>query len=209
MDEFTTRILSAAVLAISALALTWWSPTSFALLVITGGALAWMEWRALTRTRHVFHRVFGAFYISGAVMALIWLRRFDVNYIWLLFALVWGADSVAYLVGKEFGKHKIIPRISPGKSWEGLAGGMAASIAVLMVATYYPPLLSVLLGMLFAVVGLVGDLYESALKRRAGVKDSGTLIPGHGGVLDRIDALMPCAYLLALLTSLFPPAMGV
>ena len=208
MDELTTRSLSAAVLAIAVLTVTWWNATAFAILAILGGALAWMEWRALTRARHPFHRFFGAIYIAGAVMALIWLRRFDVNYIWLLFALVWGADSAAYLVGKEFGKRKIIPRISPGKSWEGLAAGIAASITVLMVATYYPPMLSVLLGVLFAVVGLVGDLYESALKRRAGVKDSGTLIPGHGGVLDRVDALLPCAYLLAMLTALFPPAMG-
>ncbi len=196
MDEFATRSISAIILAAAVLFITWWDPISFALMCVLGGWILWKEWRALTATRGTRFLLFGAIYIAGAVASLVWLRHQNIAHIWLLFALVWGADIAAYIVGKKFGKHKIIPRISPGKSWEGLAGAVAASALVLLLMAHYALPTALLLGTAFAVVGLLGDLFESSLKRHAGVKDSGTLIPGHGGLFDRVDALLPCSFLL-------------
>jgi phosphatidate cytidylyltransferase len=118
--------------------------------------------------------------------------------LWTLFALalVWVADSGAYFAGSRYGKRKLAPRISPGKSWEGLAGGLVASLLLAVAAT---PLLHtgwdalprlLLLTAVTMLVSVVGDLFESLLKRHAGAKDSSDLIPGHGGVLDRIDSLL-------------------
>lgn len=112
----------------------------------------------------------------------------------LLFACVWGADTLAYFTGKTFGGPKLAPKISPGKTWSGFAGGLIGGVAIawgVMKTVGYSPKPS-----FFVVVALlvlssqVGDLAESALKRRFNVKDSGTIIPGHGGVLDRIDGLV-------------------
>ena len=126
--------------------------------------------------------------------------------------LVWGADTFAYFAGKRFGKNKLAPSISPGKTIEGVAGGSAGVFLLGLGLAYLLELqpdqwLWWLLGaVVFSLISVVGDLYESWLKRNAGVKDSGTLLPGHGGVLDRIDgvvAVLPFYYLLInwLLTS--------
>lgn len=116
---------------------------------------------------------------------------------WFLFALLitWMSDTFAYLVGKTIGRTKLIPRVSPKKTVEGALGGLAAAgiTAVLVVNLLGLPMNSFIaagLGVVLGVLGMLGDLFESQLKRRAGVKDSGTAIPGHGGFLDRIDALI-------------------
>jgi phosphatidate cytidylyltransferase len=137
---------------------------------------------------------------------------------WLVLAAmasVWIADSAAFFTGRAFGRHKLAPSISPGKSWEGVAGALAtvalyaAALAVWSPGFGYsgprtPAALAtvVVLAVALAAVSVVGDLFESLLKRQRGVKDSGRLLPGHGGVLDRIDALtsaMPVAAVLATL----------
>lgn len=144
-------------------------------------------------------------------MAMLSLREVSPQPWWLLgvMGLVWVADISAYFTGRVFGKNKLAPRISPGKTWEGVAGAM---VGVLVYVTW---VMSVS-GMsqrysliLFAIIGValsvIGDLFESAIKRLAGVKDSGTLLPGHGGLLDRIDALtstLPLAALVIILTRL-------
>ena len=107
---------------------------------------------------------------------------------------VWAGDAAAYLVGFLFGRHKLAPSVSPGKTWEGLVAGTVATIAVTFIALYKTGFLSipesVVLGVVIAVAAPLGDLFESALKRDMGVKDSGRLLGGHGGMLDRIDALL-------------------
>lgn len=116
---------------------------------------------------------------------------------WFLFALfiAWMSDTFAYLVGKTIGRTKLIPRVSPKKTVEGAIGGLTAAgiTAVLVVNLLGLPMNSAIaagLGVVLGILGMLGDLFESQLKRRAGVKDSGTAIPGHGGFLDRIDALI-------------------
>lgn len=115
---------------------------------------------------------------------------------WLLSLLfiIWAADIGAYFTGRAWGKHKMIPQVSPGKSWEGLAGGMVSVLIIAGLCLIWLPVLS--LGLWFglavvtALISVLGDLFFSVLKRRCGLKDTGKLLPGHGGILDRLDSLI-------------------
>jgi phosphatidate cytidylyltransferase len=135
----------------------------------------------------------GVVYIFGSWKCAVLVR--EVNPHWLMFALLvnWVGDAGAYYVGRNLGRHKLAPRVSPGKTWEGSAGSIVASLllagAYLMYFVPSLPLWQVL-GVTAAanVAGQLGDLAESAIKRGAGVKDSGNLLPGHGGILDRVDS---------------------
>lgn len=121
-----------------------------------------------------------------------------------LFMLIWGADSAAYFVGRKWGKHKLAPLVSPGKSREGLYGAMIFSILVALVALWIsgaPSALwpwAIILSLITVLFSIVGDLFESMMKRRVGLKDSGKLLPGHGGLLDRIDSLTAAAPVFVL-----------
>jgi phosphatidate cytidylyltransferase len=153
--------------------------------------------------------VFPLLYIglTLATLPLLWVQADGPSLLIFLFCVVWTGDIAALYVGRNFGRHKLAPQISPNKSWEGSAGSVAGSllIAVLLVflaswpgskaALHFPgPLIGWLgLAVLLNVFAQVGDLVESAIKRGAGVKDSGAMLPGHGGILDRIDALLLAA----------------
>ncbi|MHB1981553.1 MAG: phosphatidate cytidylyltransferase [Sulfobacillus sp.] len=109
------------------------------------------------------------------------------------FALIWSGDIVAYLVGSAFGRRRMVPRVSPAKTWEGSVAGLMASIAVgALVAPWFAisTIAGLALGLVTGILAQMGDLFESSLKRRANLKDSGTFLPGHGGMLDRIDSLL-------------------
>ena len=154
--------------------------------------------------------------LVGCFAAIVTLFAYSPLYLLSVMAIVWAADIFAYFSGKAFGKRKLAPSISPGKSWEGAIGG---GIAVLVIATLvivlagdalsntFPVRVQASLGwaatyailILIVAASIVGDLFESQLKRRAGMKDSSNLLPGHGGVLDRIDALVPVLPLAALI----------
>lgn len=196
--ELITRFKSAIIMAVGALLLTILHPLTFALMVLVGGGIIWKEWFNLTKGRSIGWFFLGLIYILAAVLSLIYLRNANLMILLSLFAIVWGGDIAGYLVGREHGKHKIAPSISPGKSWEGFAASVVVSACIAMVFGYMAPVPHAILGALLAAIGLGGDMFESWLKRRAGVKDSGTLIPGHGGLFDRVDALMPCAIVAAL-----------
>ena len=116
--------------------------------------------------------------------------------VFFLFILIWSSDTFGYFTGKFFGKHKMAPKISPKKTWEGFAGGVVLTLILgFFVEKYFPELRGnwMVVGVLVAVFGPLGDLVESQLKRNFGVKDSGNIIPGHGGILDRLDSFIICA----------------
>jgi phosphatidate cytidylyltransferase len=151
--------------------------------------------------------------LTAAWAALLALYHAGVVLMVSALAIVWVADIAAYFAGRAFGRRKLAPHISPGKTWAGAVGAWVAVLALAVVLAPYDALFSsellhrlpwpfalAVLGVLVAL-SIVGDLFESLLKRQAGVKDSGKLLPGHGGVLDRIDALLPVLPAIALLRS--------
>ena len=144
----------------------------------------------------------GAMLLGPAFLALVALHGRPQGPLWILFLLVliWAADTGAYFAGRGFGKHKLAARVSPAKTWEGVAGGLLLSLLVTALAgilLFHLESLKLALFLLLCSVvvafSVVGDLTESMFKRQAGVKDSGTLFPGHGGVLDRLDSLLAAA----------------
>ena len=163
-------------------------------------APAWM-WRGLHPAQVTpWIRAAGFAVLVPAGLAMLALRPLEVL---LLLVLVWIADIGAYFVGRAWGRRKLAPSISPGKSWEGAIGGVLGALAYAIICGFFIEGIAwaayLAAAALLAMVSIVGDLFESAAKRQAGVKDSGTLLPGHGGVLDRIDsatAVLPLAALL-------------
>lgn len=149
--------------------------------------------------------VAGVVVLVPAFLAIVELRERGAWTLIGVMALVWISDTSAYLAGTQFGRHQLAPAISPGKTWEGVAGALAAAALYAAALAFgpaelpAPPAVVVALGLALAVVGIVGDLFESQMKRAAGVKDSGRFLPGHGGMLDRTDALIAVMPLAALL----------
>lgn len=138
----------------------------------------------------------GLLLIASLWLALICAKGADPLLLLLLLATIWIADSAAYFAGKNFGKHKLAPHISPGKTWEGVLGAMIAVTAFGAIIYFNDGLgfhQMVVFPGLWLIVGLgvVGDLFESLMKRQANLKDSGHLLPGHGGILDRVDGIIP------------------
>jgi len=173
----------------------------------------------LPQTAGLGNRLVHALYglsIVGCFAAIFFLYQHSGLYLLSVLAIVWVADIGAYFSGKAFGRRKLAPSISPGKSWEGAIGGWVLVLLLSGSSVYFPalrdtfaPVVQTALGWVGLVVlmtllvaaSVLGDLFESMLKRRAGVKDSSHLLPGHGGVLDRIDALIPVLPLAALVST--------
>ncbi|MDE1174562.1 MAG: phosphatidate cytidylyltransferase [Parvibaculaceae bacterium] len=173
-----------------------------------GGCLSGIAWR-IWRRQPLLPVILAHVYLAVPLVALIWFRM-DPSYglaavLWLL-AVVWATDIFAYAAGRTIGGPKLAPSISPGKTWAGLAGGMAGALVVGLATGFVlgggPGFILPLLSVMLAVAAQAGDLFESALKRRAGVKDSSRLIPGHGGILDRVDGLVAAASIAALVALL-------
>lgn len=150
----------------------------------------------LMKTSGALAAITGVAYVGMAVVSMIWLRAIDENgllIVWLFFS-VWAMDVGGYFAGKGIGGPKLAPKISPKKTWAGLLGGviLAALVgaAIAYIFDWIPMHFAALGSAIIAVVAQIGDLYESAIKRTFNVKDSGTLIPGHGGILDRVDGLI-------------------
>jgi phosphatidate cytidylyltransferase len=167
----------------------------------------------------VLQVVSGVVVLVGGFVAVVELQARSPWLVLAAMAIVWIADSAAYFAGRRFGRRKLAPAISPGKSWEGAWGGIAAAVvyALLLVAfatnagvramiDAAPIALLVAFVIALVALSIVGDLHESLLKRRAGVKDSGTLLPGHGGILDRTDALLAAMPPVALAALMVAPA---
>jgi phosphatidate cytidylyltransferase len=194
---------------LGAIAVLEWSGVGGSLVVVAlaGVAVAAFAW--LRREPQAHWHGIGTAYLGLACLALIWIRNAPAGGIAALFwvlLLVWTVDTAAYFVGRAVGGPKLAPRISPNKTWSGLAGGVAgATLVGLVFALAVPvatPWIFVAISAALALAEQAGDLFESAVKRRFGVKDSGSIIPGHGGILDRVDGLIAVAIVVAALTLL-------
>lgn len=147
---------------------------------------------------------YGVLYIAPAALSLVWLRSTDQGAWWtmMLFAATWAADIGAFAVGSTLKGPKLWPRFSPNKTWSGFFGGLAAATLAATVMVEFGNFnlnifAAALIGLIVGLATMAGDLWESAIKRRFGVKDSGDLIPGHGGLLDRVDGLMFAVVVMA------------
>jgi phosphatidate cytidylyltransferase len=162
-------------------------------------APAWM-WRGVRAEQQTWLGAAGFAVLVPAGLAMLALAPLEIL---LVLVLVWIADTAAYFVGRAWGRRKLAPAVSPAKTWEGAAGGLIGALAYAIIGGFsiqgiaWPPFLAA--AALLAMVSIVGDLFESAAKRQAGVKDSGSLLPGHGGILDRIDSATASLPLAALL----------
>jgi phosphatidate cytidylyltransferase len=174
------------------------------------GSIVMMAMAAAVIARGVAERpadaAFGVLYLAPAALCLVWLRDTNQGAWWtmMLFATTWSADIGAFAVGSVMKGPKLWPRFSPNKTWSGFVGGLVAAMLAgsLMAALPYFKLniyAAAAFGLAVGLATMAGDLWESALKRRFGVKDSGDLIPGHGGLLDRVDGLMFAVVVMAAL----------
>lgn len=175
------------------------------------GAPLWMATKAKIGSA-VLACLVGWLLLLPACLALVELRALSPLFLLAVMASVWVADIAAYFTGRAFGRHKLAPSISPGKTWEGAAGALVGVLVYGIglylafgqsLATHLPLPIFALLLVLLTAVSIVGDLFESLMKRQAGIKDSSNLLPGHGGVLDRIDSLTSTLPLVGLILLLW------
>jgi phosphatidate cytidylyltransferase len=198
------RVSTAVTVAVlSAVFLAYGDHTPLAWLAMAVGATA-----AALVARGVSERptnaAYGVIYIGIACVCLVWLREMPRGREWtvLLLAVAWAADIAAYAVGSLLKGPKLWPRFSPNKTWSGFIGGLVAALAAGAAFSYLPRIdltvgTGAAIGLVAGLATMAGDLWESMLKRRFGVKDSGDLIPGHGGLLDRVDGLMFAVVVMA------------
>lgn len=198
----------------------WWmvaACASYVSYVLVSAVLAWL---VILYWLSMYERGKIKIHLSTNVRALLGLLLLPITFlsvafillefindrllILLLFFLIWGADVAAYFTGRAWGKNKLAPTISPGKTWQGVAGALVMSVIIASLAwwlmNYSVELLPklIVLALLVVALSIVGDLFESLLKRQAGLKDSSNLLPGHGGVLDRIDSMIAASPVYAL-----------
>ena len=207
-SDLPLRLASAVVLVVLAAGALWLGGIAFALLLAAGGGLMLAEWIAIARKMPLGGGARSGLIALGALLTLaavggLWVVRDQLGFtaaLWV-FAMVGATDIGAYFAGRAFGGARLAPTISPSKTWSGLFGGMVA--ALVMGATLGDRAdiqgVPLWIGLFMGLLAQLGDLAQSWMKRRAGVKDSGTIIPGHGGVFDRVDGLIPVAILLGAL----------
>ena len=202
MNELTVRALSALVMMLVAIGAALQGGYYFAVLVAAAATAMFYEWTRITRGWGAAWYLSGFVYALVPALALLWVRDRAEHGLALLlwvFVVTWATDIGAYLVGRSLGRTKLAPSISPGKTIEGLYGGMAGA-TIFGGAWVFLTQLSLTLLVLAPLLALAaqgGDLFESWMKRQAGVKDSGNWLPGHGGFLDRLDGLVLVAVLTA------------
>jgi phosphatidate cytidylyltransferase len=204
------RIISALILAPVTIAAIWYGSWAFYALMLAVFCIGIQEWSRLSMRQGRVHwgvLAVGIPYLAIACLAGVWLRNQEPDGLYMVFYVlfaIWACDIGAYAFGRIFKGPKMAPHLSPNKTWSGMIGGIiCATFALIGYDTWMDTQLPGIqfletlpwivhggLGALLALVGQTGDLLESAMKRKAEVKDSGTLIPGHGGLLDRVDALL-------------------
>ena len=193
----------------------WWAglkgvaAVTFILLLVL---LVWYTYWMRSRITDVCITLFGAMYTGLMLSGIIVIRQalpdpWGGLLVFLLLLSIWGNDAFAYLVGSKIGKHKLAPRTSPKKSWEGFIAGLIFSMGMWVGMSFVPGVtmpiwMALLFGLVCGGMEVLGDLVESRIKRNVGVKDSGTIMPGHGGLLDRCDSLFLAAVTAALLLTM-------
>ena len=203
MNELLVRTVTGLVLIAAALLAAIHGGTLLAVVVAAIATAMFYEWTRLVRGWGIAWYASGFLYALLPALALLWIRERDEHGLYLLiwvFIVTWSTDIGAYFTGRAIGKRKLAPSISPGKTVEGLYGGVVAATLLGGAWVLAMGLGTALLALapIGAAAAQAGDLFESGMKRKAGVKDSGTWLPGHGGVLDRLDGLVPVAVLTAL-----------
>lgn len=216
-SDLWTRIGSAIILFAIAGTALWFGGLAFGLLLLVGGALVLVEWFQLVKRMTLGGGAKTALNILGPILVLgamagLWFIRDQLGMtaaLWV-FGMVWATDIGAYFAGRAFGGARLAPKISPSKTWSGLVGGMVAALIASATIGDRAGIIGVPLwiGLFMGLLAQLGDLAQSWMKRRAGVKDSGKLIPGHGGLFDRVDGVLPVALLLGALAYLGQLSVG-
>jgi phosphatidate cytidylyltransferase len=217
VKEVGLRICSSVVLAFAAVVVTWFGSMPFYAFWVMAAGLVFLEWARISSYRPDW-LIAGAVYAGAFLAAMILLRDSPLGreaVLWI-FALVWATDSAAYFGGRAIGGPKLWPKVSPGKTWSGsIVGAIAGVLAGLVLLSVLDiPLhpMHAVLGFLIVIAAQLGDLLESAIKRRFHVKDTSQLIPGHGGVMDRCDSLAAAAVVALVLGAIrfvHTPAQGL
>ncbi|MFZ8951222.1 MAG: phosphatidate cytidylyltransferase [Alphaproteobacteria bacterium] len=194
-ENFLKRLITAAILTLVFLTANILYFETFLVLLVVSLIALLKEWWELSANLNGYLRrsVIGFFWFAPALFALGWLRYFyGASPVFWAVSIVVASDVAAYFCGRTFGKRKIFPLISPGKTWEGFLGGLTAAgvvgavLGIILGGDWAAG--GVLVALLASIAGVIGDFTESYVKRCAGVKDSGQILPGHGGVLDRLDS---------------------
>lgn len=204
--ETLTRALTGAVFVTVVMGAVWHASWSCAVLWGAVAILAWMEWfKAPKGPPTKWPKWLLFLFPVPALAAFLWMCTWEPYDPWPILSflwMIWANDTGAYIVGKPLGRHKLWPAVSPGKSWEGTIGGVLASAGVAWAALGME---WIGLGALIGALSTAGDLTQSAWKRRRGMKDSGTLLPGHGGIMDRFDGFLLAAPVYVILWCIFAP----
>jgi phosphatidate cytidylyltransferase len=207
MSEIALRTVTGVLMILTALTAEWFGGTAFAILVAAAATAIYYEWAKMVRGWGLAWHLGGFVFALLPALSLLWVRErggtppgsegFELV-LWA-FIVTWSADIGAFFTGRTFGGPKLAPTVSPNKTISGLIGGLVAATLLGGIWAQNQDLhwAWLLLAPLFAFAAAVGDLFESWMKRQAGVKDSGRILPGHGGVFDRLDGLVPVSVLTA------------
>ena len=213
-DNTRKRIISSLIMIPIALFAIFSSQKLFIFLVIVVAVLMAFEWAEMSRKMPDKNkwRWIGFFYIAVPLYCTVSIRILDNEILFWMFAIIWATDIFAFFAGKSLGGAKIAPAISPNKTWSGLIGGVLASMGIGIISAMIFPgsiIFFLIISVLISIVEQISDLVESIFKRIFGVKDSGDIIPGHGGVLDRLDGMILVAPLVWLIILIFPSQFGL
>lgn len=203
------RIVSAVVLVPIALIAIFYSKDLFLFLAIAIAIMMTAEWMDMIKNiaDKKKWQLIGFFYILIPIFAVIKLRFYSVEVLFWMFAIIWSTDIFAFFAGRTLGGAKIAPQISPNKTWSGLIGGILASMIIGFMSSFMfagGVMFFIFLSAFLSIIEQISDLLESKFKRIFSVKDSGVIIPGHGGILDRMDGMMLLAPMVLLIVELLP-----
>ncbi len=212
-DNLKQRIISSIVLIIFAVYAIFYSKNLFIFFALAITIIMVEEWLSMMKNMPDQNkwRLIGFFYILIPIYSVIQIRMYDSDILFWMFSVIWATDIFAYFAGKNLGGAKLAPHISPNKTWAGLFGGVFASVIIGFLSSFMFKggiVFFVFISAFLSVVEQASDLLESKFKRIFGVKDSGNLIPGHGGVLDRLDGMMLVAPVVLILINLFSSKFG-